>query len=255
MAEQPDVTAPEPGSAAYYVVRFAPATQRSRLGSAFALAAELARMVERSTDPGITRLKLDWWRQELGSATASHHPLVRQLAPLVARDVGIMAVQRMLDAAEADVRRLQPADTAGFHQHCLASGALAQLLVNSDEPSLLDAAQTLGQYGRAVQRIQCLGKSLRREHNPLPGDSPLLSDHHDWEPDELAGTCASLLNPLREASEPLLRSRQPALTPVRRWAAQARALHRLLEREGYAVRDQYLDVTPLTRLWVAWRMR
>lgn len=242
------------GSMPYYVVRFAASAQRPRLRAAFALAAELERSVARSSDPGVTRLKLDWWRRELAAAADSAHPLVRQLAPLTGTASGLAALHDMLDAAEQDVRKQQPADMSGFHAQCRRAGALARLLADSDA-SGTGAAGTLGQYGSAVQRIQLLGQHLRRAHNPLPADSGLLGDPAGWDDTALERTCAGLLDPLAQAAAPLLQSRDPELRAVRCWAAQARALHRLLARERYAVRDRYLDTTPLARLWAAWRVR
>jgi phytoene/squalene synthetase len=242
------------GSIPYYVVRFADSAQRARLRAAFALAAELERSVARSSDPGVTRLKFDWWRRELAAAADSAHPLVRQLAPLAGSAGGLAALQDMLDAAEQDVRKQQPADTSSFHAQCRRAGALARLLGDSGATDAA-AADTLGQYSSAVQRIQLLGQHLRRGYNPLPADSGLLGDPAGWSDAALAQICAGLLDPLAQAAAPLLRSRDPELRAVRRWAAQARALHRLLARERYAVRDRYLDTTPVARLWAAWRVR
>lgn len=260
MAEQPIVAALPPGSAPYYVVRFAPAAQRELLCASFALDAELARSVARSADPGVTRLKLDWWRRELAAATASAHPLVRGLAPLAATDTGLQAMHAMLDAAEAEVLRRRPDDSAGFHHHCRQSGALARLLLLADQTRDAGSqdvrlADALGQYASAVQRIQGLGQRLRADHNPLPRDSGLPDEPAEWHPERLAACCEQLLTPLLEAAEPALRQHRPSLAPARRWAAQARAVHRLLAREAYPVREHYVDTTPLARLWAAWRVR
>lgn len=257
MADRDSALALAPGSAADFVVRFAPASQRELLGAALLLDQQLAASVARCTDPGATRLKLDWWRQELTRGDASPHPLVRRLAPLAAAPEGLTAMQSLLDAAEGDVLRRRPENTAAFLEDCTRAGALARLLVMAGDNAAGAHAEadTLGRYARAVERIQTLGRRLRVDHNPLPRHEIPEGNIADWPCDVLADYCEQLLAPLHLAAEPLLRDRGRALAPARRWAAQARAVHRLLAREGYAVRGQYLDITPFARLWAAWRVR
>ena len=67
--------------------------------------------------------------------------------------------------------------------------------------------------------------------------------------------CEQLLAPLAESAALALADRAAATQPARRWAALARARHRLLAREGYPVRDRLVDITPIARLWIAWRVR
>lgn len=242
------------GSGPYFVVRFSPPEQRGRLTAVFAFAAEVDRMVERCSDPGVTRLKLDWWRRELETAEDAKHPLIRDLAVLARQAAGLAAMRRMLDAAEADVRKQQPDDAAGFTKHCEAAGGLSNLLcLATGHP--IAGADPLGSYTAAVSRIQNLGRRLRVDHNPLPRDLGLNPDPEQWEQSGLAEACRQLLGPLWQGAERVLHDRASSNLPARRWAAQARAVHRLLIREGFPVQGQHLDITPLGKLWAAWRVR
>lgn len=241
------------GSGRYYLARLARPEHRAASAAALRFAAELEHSVARCNDPGATRLKLDWWRKELAQAAPSHHPLARQLAPLADDPAGLAALRAMLDAAEADVLRQRPTTCDAFVAHCQQAGRLAELLC-------LAAATPcdpgpLGSYAVAVNRIQRLGRALLRGHNPLPMDLDLPSDPRQWSPAALADACQALLTPLRESAELALADRAAASRPARRWAALARARHRLLAREGYPVRDRFVDITPIARLWTAWRVR
>jgi phytoene/squalene synthetase len=242
------------GSGPYYVVRFSRPRQRALMRGAFRFAAELDGSVARSTDPGVTRLKLDWWRRELAIAEQSKHPLIRRLAPLAGQAQGLAALQAMLDAAEADVLRRQPADSQAFVAHCTQAGSLSVLLCLAAGHAA-GGSEPLGCYAAAVARIQALGGRLQRDHNPLPRDSALAPDSTQWAASELALACHDLLEPLWQAASQVLRDRAADTLPARRWASQARAVHKLLAREGYPVRQAHLDITPLGKLWAAWRVR
>lgn len=240
-----------PGSGAYYLARLARPEHRATTAAALLFEAELARSVARCTDPGATRLKLDWWRGELAAPGESRHPLVRRLEPLL--PAGLDAMKAMIDAAEADVRQLRPATADDFVDHCRDAGRLGELLClaagRHTDPG------PLGSYAAAVRRIQGLGRRLQRGHNPLPRDLGLSGDPLHWQASDLASACDMLLSPLAEAAGRALADQASATRPARRWAALARARHRLLAKENYPVRERFLDITPIARLWTAWRVR
>ncbi|MCF8015888.1 MAG: squalene/phytoene synthase family protein, partial [Chromatiaceae bacterium] len=75
------------GSSAYYAVRMSPAPHRNALAALFALRAELQAIPDQVSDPGIARIKLDWWRSEIDRLFAGEprHPLSERLAPVVAQ--------------------------------------------------------------------------------------------------------------------------------------------------------------------------
>ena len=63
------------------------------------------------------------------------------------------------------------------------------------------------------------------------------------------------MEPLWLAARTTLRDRATATLPARRWASLARTMHMRMDRAGYPVHRQLLDVSPLTKLWAAWRVR
>ncbi|MGD9355846.1 MAG: squalene/phytoene synthase family protein, partial [Chromatiales bacterium] len=76
----PNIATPE-GSSAYYLVRFTPVELRERQAVLFAWRRELQRLLD-SSDPGVARLKLDYWRNELrpDQLGKSRHPLAQMIA-------------------------------------------------------------------------------------------------------------------------------------------------------------------------------
>ncbi len=70
-------TATPIGSVPYYAIRFSPAEQRNGLAARYSWLHEIDRIISTIKDPGVARLKLDWWHKEWtqalsGSAT---HPI------------------------------------------------------------------------------------------------------------------------------------------------------------------------------------
>ena len=54
-------SATQPGSAAYYVVRFSHPEQQPALARWFVWFDHIDRIAAKASDPGVARLKLDWW--------------------------------------------------------------------------------------------------------------------------------------------------------------------------------------------------
>jgi len=81
--------APE-GSGFYYAVLFEPQKNRDLLYALIALHNEVLECLTGTTDPGVSLMKLHWWREELQRMfqRQPRHPATRQLLPAV--DSGIL---------------------------------------------------------------------------------------------------------------------------------------------------------------------
>ena len=91
----PNIATP-PGSSAYYLVRFSPPGLRDRQAVLFAWRRELQRLLN-SSDPGVARIKLDYWRRELQPAqrAQSRHPLAQLIHALLSDEAS-----RLIDLAD-----------------------------------------------------------------------------------------------------------------------------------------------------------
>ncbi|MGA1008362.1 MAG: squalene/phytoene synthase family protein, partial [Sedimenticolaceae bacterium] len=52
------------GSIPYYAIRFSSAEQRNGLAARYSWLHEIDRIISTIKDPGVARLKLDWWHKE-----------------------------------------------------------------------------------------------------------------------------------------------------------------------------------------------
>lgn len=165
------------GSSAYYAVRMSPAPHRNALAALFALRAELQAIPDQASDPGIARLKLDWWRSEIDRLFANEprHPLSTFLEPVVANHQ--LPQHPFVDLIEG----VDPILRAHRHPHQEAQrqrdeqdlGALFELLARcagADDQDQLTTARRVGGWCAQVRRIRDAGLLLRRGREVLPAD-------------------------------------------------------------------------------------
>jgi phytoene synthase len=257
-----------PGSSLYYAVRFAPAERRDALAALAGWRHTVRAILDEVSDPGVARLKLDWWRDEIRRTLdgAPRHPLSHVLrAALDAGNLGealpAAPFLAMADDVEQALRRQRPADTTALRAvdaHDL--GALFELMARAHgerDADTLTAARRAGGWCAGVRRLRDAGLLLRRDRTVLAtGAVTAAGLSHE----ALAGTehrhrLPDLLAPEAAA----LRSEAPAL-PMAGLPRALRIQQRIhqalldeLQRSGLAVVDQRIGLTPLRKFWIAFR--
>jgi phytoene synthase len=242
------------GSSAYYVLRFAAPREQAALVALFAWRRELIRIATGVSDAGLARIKLHWWREELERAAAgmAQHPLAGRLAAAAAAHaLPLDRLDAMAEATDADLRGETPATLDALQAHCdLAGGAFGELLarVGGADPG---TGQRLGAAARLAEILRDLGADLRRNRCRLPhaelaqaGLSPERLRHADSRPG-----LATLLG--RVAADARVAGRHTG--PAGRWHALRRALLDEVAADPLAVLDAHVALTPLRKLWIAWR--
>ena len=87
---QPDVycqqKAAQSGSSFYQSFRFLPAARRRAITALYAFCREVDDVVDDTTDVGVARIKLAWWRGQVAATFggAPQHPVAQALQPVVA---------------------------------------------------------------------------------------------------------------------------------------------------------------------------
>lgn len=254
-----------PGSSAYYSVRLAPAGLRDDLAAVLAWRHQVRAILDEVSDPGVARTKLQWWREELGRTSAGEprHPLSHALAPVMARHrLPPEGFLDMADQVQAELAGRQPPDRPALEAACEADlGALFELLSRCHgvtDPRTLTAARGLGAFCAQVYLIRDSGRHLRRGRAFLPADrlaelglSPrvlALPEHIGQLPGLLAeAAAAALAYRERKALAPGL----PVSLRIR--GRILAALLAELEAEGFDLAQRRVGLTPLRKLWLAWR--
>jgi phytoene synthase len=240
------------GSAAYYAVRFSPEPMRQRNALLFAWYQLVQAITEHPRDPGAARLKLDWWRQEVGNIPLdqARHPLAIELQKTGLSESASSIMRAVIDTADEEIRTATLTDSDAFGAACHGSqGNLFLLLAEVENGSgyQTEDCLKLGGYCAAIERIRRLAKCPQR----VPED---LNPQHLQRIDRSQRTALieTLLCPF-EDTETARMERVPDF--ARRLTALGRAMHSKMRRQGYPVVDTLVDRAPIAQLWTAWRCR
>lgn len=268
MAEQwqfPNKATPE-GSANYYVVRFSPTEQRDALALWYAWFALIEQIEEKATDPGVARLKLDWWREELRhiQQQQARHPLAQAMHGLINHDWQIAAAEQLLELAEDRIRKLPVTSLEDYLlRHATQGKCRFMLMTNNQKTTHQQPLEAAGLFCQLLTQFNAIGQLVRRDHLRMPQS---LLQTHEISLDSLSTTNhlpgLSALGetlfeaPLKDAKQSLRHLRAiPSLHSAAAETAQALALYQQIHKQAFAVNQKRFQNSPLRLLWSAWRKR
>lgn len=240
------------GSAAYYAVRFTPPRERERNALLFAWYDLIQGIAEHPHDPGVARLKLDWWRQEIRGLIdgQARHPLAMELLRVGVDRRAAPSMGNIIDAAEDEIASAAVIDDHEFAAACTAIGGNFFVLLAETGRRTHDNTESclgLGAYCAAVERVRRVAQCPQR----LPADITVQS-------------LQQLSSAQRTDRFEALLSQFPALTAstalqlpdfARRLTALAGAMHEKMRSKAYPVANALIDRAPIAHLWTAWRCR
>jgi 15-cis-phytoene synthase len=236
------------GGLRYYAVRFAEASRRDTLARLLAWYDAVRVVALAPRDPGVARLKLDWWRNELERLQqgGARHPLTQALQPDLQPVSDLVDdLREVVEATESELRSNTPLGERGFVAACEATGgALYRALATVDGlPDGRAIATTVGAYCEAVERMRHVDAWPNRFCWP-PGGTDIPAT--EWQ-----RHCEDLLGRLADAAAPIRRQGQGRI-PRRFFTLYAR-LHVRMQRSGFPRDGRLVDRPPIAHLWTAWR--
>jgi phytoene synthase len=257
------------GSSSYYSTVFAPPESRPGLRALLALEHTLRRIPDDCRDPAVATAKLNWWRDELyiTHRGCPNHPLTVCLTTAV--DPTRLPLNLFSDLlAEVDARNR--GDRFSTFSELLGhaertGGALGELLIRAasePEAPAIALARQLGLYTRLAQGIRYLGAGVRQGWLPI-GESEIRAAGlqpdalHSAPPEQLF----TLLHLQHQRTDEIYHRAFPqamalgdrALMPILTMAILSRKVLEELARDRYPVLDRQVSLTPLRKLWIAWR--
>jgi phytoene synthase len=258
------------GSSFYYSFLFLPPERRRAITALYAFCREVDDTVDETTDQSVARIKLAWWRGEVaqmydGTPT---HPVMLALQPhLQPYDLKQEHLQAIIDGMEMDLDQSRYLDYPNLKKYCWhvagVVGILSASIFGVTNPQTLKYAETLGLAFQLTNIIRDVGEDARKGRIYLPISelqqfnvtaADLLNARHSEKFEALMAFQAKRAQALYDEAYALLpKEDRRAQRPGLMMAAIYRTLLDEIERDGFHVLTQKISLTPLRKLWLAWK--
>jgi len=258
------------GSSFYYSFLFLPAAQRQAIVALYAFCREVDDVVDECTDTGVARLKLQWWREEVHQLYESQprHPVTQALASTLEHfDLPREQLQEIIDGMEMDLEQTRYASYKDLALYCHrvagVVGLLSAEIFGYEDRHTLKYAHELGMAFQLTNILRDVREDAERERIYIPQDE--LARFGVTELDLLHARHTPAFTQLMEFQAE--RARQAytqafALLPeVDRHAQRSGLIMAAIYQatldeiaaDGYRVLEHRISLTPLRKLWIAWR--
>ena len=258
------------GSSFYYSFLFLPPERRRAITAMYAFCREVDDTVDECTDQSIARIKLAWWRTEVSqmySGTPTH-PVMLALQPhLKIYDLQEKHLQAILDGMEMDLDQTRYLDYPAMQRYCwhVASvvGILSASIFGVTNPQTLAYAEKLGLAFQLTNIIRDVGEDARKGRIYLPVNelqqfgvtaADLLNARHSDKFEALMRFQVERAKKVYEEAFALLpKEDRRAQRPGLMMAAIYRTVLDEIERDNFHVLTQRISLTPIRKLWLAWK--
>jgi phytoene synthase len=260
------------GSSFYYAFLFLPAERRAAITAFYAFCREVDDVVDEISDPSVAQSTLAWWQKEVQQAFAGHptHPVMHALMPHVkVYDIEAHHLLSVIDGCQMDLTQTRYLDFAGLQRYChLVAGVVgevaAKIFGQTDAATTL-YAHKLGLAFQLTNILRDVGEDAMRGRIYLPIDElkqfdvkaqDLMQRQYSDRFTALMKFQAARAHSLYDEAMSLLpaadkRTQKPGLM----MASIYRTLLREIEADNFQVLHQRVSLTPLRKLWLAWKVQ
>ena len=258
------------GSSFYYSFLFLPPNRRRAITALYAYCREVDDVVDECLDPQIAATKLVWWRTELDRLYAGkpEHPVTQALLPVL-KEFTLPQEQllEIIDGMEMDLQQTRYLDFKALSLYCyrVASvvGLLAAEIFGYTDRTTQKYAHDLGMAFQLTNIIRDVGEDARRGRVYLPIDelqrfnvpvADILNSRYsdnfkalmEFQIERAEHYYAQAMSQLPTVDR---KAQRPGLV----MAAIYRAVLDEIKRDGCQVLSQRTSLTPIRKLWIAWR--
>ncbi|MDQ6619958.1 MAG: presqualene diphosphate synthase HpnD [Pseudomonadota bacterium] len=258
------------GSSFYYSFLFLEAERRRAITALYAFCREVDDVVDGVSDASVARAKLAWWRAEVDATFAGSptHPVMRALQPFLDRyGLAREHLQGVIDGMGMDLDRNRYLDFVDLERYCHrvagVVGILSARIFGYTDERTLGYARDLGIAFQLTNVIRDVGEDARRNRIYLPQDelarfgvtaAQILKGDGGPQFGSLMAFEVARAHEWYERAFSQLpgvdrRSQRAGLI----MAAIYEALLAEIERDPGAVLKQRIGLTPLRKLWIAWK--
>jgi 15-cis-phytoene synthase len=258
------------GSSFYYAFRFLSPERRRAITALYAFCREVDDVVDECREPAVAHAKLGWWREEVARLFqgAAGHPITLALAPHVgAFDLSREYFEEIIDGMAMDLDYDAYPDFSSLSLYCyrVASvvGLLSARIFGFSDRRTLKYAHDLGMALQLTNILRDVHEDALRGRVYIPLDelerfgvapedfrTNITRDAHR---ELFAFQVARAQEYYARAEAHLPEQDRDAQRPGLIMAAIYRALLDEIERDGFRILEHRVRLTPLRKLWIAWR--
>jgi 15-cis-phytoene synthase len=260
------------GSSFYYAFLFLPKPKRAAITAFYGFCREVDDVVDDMVDPGVAATKLAWWQSEVAKAFAGQpsHPVMKALMPLAADyHIEQRHLQAVIEGCQMDLAQTRYLDYPGLQRYChLVAGVVGEVAANifgQTQPQTIAYAHKLAEALQLTNIIRDVGEDALRGRIYLPVNELQQFDvkAHEILQRSYSERFTALMHFQAQRAQALY-DEALALLPFEDCRAQKpglmmasiyRALLGEIQRDQFQVLHQRINLTPLRKLWLAWRVQ
>lgn len=262
--------AAQSGSSFYYSFLFLPPERRRAITALYAWCREVDDVVDETHDASLAQQQMAWWHGELKRLFAGEptHPTTQALQPhLASCGLTQSMMAEVLEGMEMDLAQTRYLDEIGLDRycHCVAGvvGTMSARIFGYSDPRTLEFAEKMGMSLQLVNIIRDVGEDARRGRIYLPVN--VLQRYEVPAADIMQGRHSdrfvALMQYHADRARAFYKEALELLPPADRRAQRAGllmgAIYQTLldeiEASRYQVLNQRISLTPMRKLWIAWK--
>ncbi|QBQ53470.1 presqualene diphosphate synthase HpnD [Nitrosococcus wardiae] len=263
--------ATRPGTSLYYSLLFLPEPQRHAATALYAYQKEIVGIVAECSDLGVAQAKLQWWQEEITRLFTGHprHPVTQSLAaPIQSYHLPQPSFLKVIEGVGSDLGQWTYPSFQSLTSYCYqVAGSISSMateIYGYQDPKTRKYAENLGIALQLTYILRNIRQDAARGRIYLPREEftrfrvPVEAifsggDHSKGMVTLLAQHttrarqyfCSALI----ELGKHDYYSQRAGLTQIALGLSTLNAI----EEEGYPVLQQRTSLTPLRKLWIAWR--
>ncbi len=258
------------GSSFYYSFLFLPEPQRLAITALYAFCREVDDVVDEASEAEVAKLKLAWWRHEIARAFAGEpsHPVTRALqTPIQRYHLPLEYFQEIIDGMQMDLDYQVYPSFKELSLYCyrVASvvGLLSAEIFGYQDRHTQAYARDLGMAMQLTNILRDVREDAQRGRIYIPLDE--LQRHQlsisDLHQGKTTDNLRALFTAQAERARAYYAQAMAHLPRQDRYAQRSglimasvyQSLLAEIEADGYRVLEQRIKLTPLRKLWIAWR--
>ena len=259
-------------SSFYYSFMFLAPERRRAITALCAFRREVGDAVDATGQPEVARAKLQWWRHEVARLYTgeAQHPVTKALVPAIGPfNIQQRHLGEIIDGVEMDLTQPRYPDFESLRLYCHrvagVVGLLAAGIFGYSNPNTLKYAENLGLALQLTNIIRDVGEDARKNRIYIPADelrrfsvsvAEILNAQHSENFSSLMAFQAERAQRyFTQALEALPAEDRRAQRPGLVMVSIYRALIVEIGRDGYQVLTRRTSLTPVRKLWIAWKTR